>query len=133
MADRTVEIQKAIVGVLRAHAGTSALVSSRIYDRAPESATFPFLTLGVVAGIPFDGEALRGMRHIFDVHAWSRTVSAVECRRIVAQVFDALHWADLTLDGGTPVICRVTDRRDFADPVGVTTHGVVSIEIVTDG
>lgn len=133
MADRTVEIQKAFVAILKADAGVAALVGARVYDKVPEATAFPYLSLGVVSGVPFDAEGLRGMQHIFDVHVWSRTVGAVECRRICAAVNEALHWAALTLDGGASVFCRATSRRDMDDPDGVTTHGVVTFEILTDG
>lgn len=133
MADRTLEIQAAFVAALKAHAGVSALVGARVYDRIPEAAAVPNISIGSVSGDPFDAVGLRGQRNIFDVHAWSEKPGAVECRQIMAQINDALHWADLTLSAGTAVRCNVISKRDTADPDGVTHHGTVTFEIITDG
>jgi hypothetical protein len=139
VADRTLEIQAAIYAALVADAGVGALVGDKIYDAAYDPATAtgtpvpPYITIGAVSAIPMDGTLLRGMEHLFDVHVWSEKPGAVECRQIMAAVYGALHWADLTLSAGTAVFCRMTSRRDFADPDGVTTHGVVTFEIITDG
>lgn len=133
MADRTLEVQKALVAALKAAAGVSALVGARVYDRAPDGVTFPYLQVRHVATTPADAQGRRGSEALWTVDVWSRAPGAVECRRIMAAVHGALHWATPTLDAGSVVMCRENGRRDVADPDGVTTHGMLDFIIVTDG
>ncbi len=134
MADRTPEAHKALVAALKAHAGLSALVGARVYDRAPQDVAYPWVQIGEAVSSDFDGSAgLRGMDLVIRVHCWSRAVGMVECRRMLAEVRDALHRVDLTLDAGTLVLCRVSGMRDLRDPDDVTAHGIADITIITDG
>lgn len=133
MADRTLEVQKAIVARLKAHTGTDALVNDRVYDRPPQGVVFPYIAVDETIAIPFDAQALRGMTLVVTLHVWSRLPGAVECRAIMAAVNDALHWHALAIEAGTLVMCRATMRRTMGDPDGITTHGVMNFDITTDG
>lgn len=130
MADRTLAAQKALVARLKAQVSA---VSGRVYDRAPDGVVFPYIALGEVSAVPWDAQALRGWDALWQVDVWSRRPGRVEARDIMAAVGSALHWHALALDGGALVMCRMQDMRDIADPDGVTTHGIVTVRIVTDG
>jgi hypothetical protein len=133
VADRTIEAQKAVVAALKAAAPVTALVSTRIHDRAPDGVRFPHVEIGTVASIPFDGQALRGMDALMQIDVWSRRTGAVQCRQIMAAIKNALHFQPLTLDAGALVMMRVSALRDMRDPDGVTVHGVIDLQILTDG
>jgi hypothetical protein len=133
VADRTLEVQKALVLRLKSVSAVTSLVSTRVYDRAPEKAAFPYISIGDVAATPFDAQLLRGYEALWQIHAWSRKPGAVQCRQVLAAAHGALHWHSLNLDAGAAVICRVSGKRDLKDPDGVTTHGILDLTILTDG
>lgn len=133
MADRTLEAHKALVATLRADVGVGALCGDRIYDRPPQDVIFPYVQIGDFATSEFDGVNLLGMDASVQIHAWSRKIGRVECRRILAAIYGALHNADLSLSGGALVLCRWESARDLMDSDGVTAHGIATYRIITDG
>lgn len=133
MADRTLEIQAALVARLKAVAGVTDLIGTRVYDRAPQDVTFPYIAIGDVFDAPFDAVDLRGQETVVRLDVWSRAPGRVECRRILAAANAALHWHDLAISAGTLVLCRISGRRDMLDPDGETSHGVLDLSIITDG
>jgi hypothetical protein len=133
VADRVPEAQKAVVARLKAHTGTNAIIAGRVYDRPPQDVVFPYVSLGPVTAIPFDAQGLRGSDMLFTLHLWTRTPGAIGMRLLAAQVYAALHWHALTLDAGTAVMCRINGRREITDPDGITSHGMLDLQILTDG
>lgn len=133
MADRTPELQKAVVAALGANAGVAALVGDRIYDRVPQATLFPHISIGDVIGADFGAQGLQGTDAIMRIDVWSRAIGKIEARRIMAAVVAALHQTDLTLDAGTFVLGRWVGSRDMLDPDGQTTHGIVEFHFLTDG
>lgn len=132
MADRTLAVQAALVDALKADAGVAALVGTRVYDRAPQGAAHPLITVRHVSTVPFDGVGLRGREALWSVDVWSREPGSAETREILAAIHAALHWASLTLSAGSVVFCRENGMRDFRDPDGVTTRGVADFIILTE-
>ena len=133
MADRTLEIQKAVVAALLADNGVSALVGPRVYDRPPANVVLPYIRLESVVRAPFDAQDLRGSDLVLRINTYSRAIGRVECRRILAAMNDALHFSNLSLDAGQSVYARVSGSRDFEDADGVTTVGVIDLSVITDG
>lgn len=133
MADRVVEVQKAIVAALKADAGVSALVGARVYDRPPQSVVYPYVRIGQTFTAPFDAQELRGSEIIMPIHCWVDGPRPVDARRLAAAVEKALHWVDLTLDAGVAVFIRWSSTREQADPDDVRRQAIVDFEIITDG
>ena len=133
MADRAPEVQKAVVAALKANAGVSALVGSRVYDRPPQDVAYPYLRIGPVLVAPFDGDELRGSEIVMPIHCWVAGPRPVEARLIAKAVVSALHWSSLTLEAGTAVFIRWSSTREQADPDDVRRQAIVDFEILTDG
>lgn len=125
------EIQKMIRDMLVANTGVSALVDG-VYDRIPADpfgAKAAYVSFGPVDVLEDDAEGIVGGIHTIQVDCWSRSVGSVGCKRIVDAVKEALHDRPADLPSYGLVQMRVRMRRTFADPDGLTTHGVVSVEI----
>lgn len=133
MADRTAELQKAVVARLRADAALQALIGQRVYDRAPPGAFQDRVTLGPTIAQPVDAQGVDAWECVLTLDVWSRGVGAIGARKIMAAVHDALHLAELTLDAGVFVWARVIDQTTRSKDNGETTHGVVRVEFMTDG
>lgn len=131
MADRTLELQKAVIDALRADAAVGALVGDRIYDQAPQTQFEDHVSLGPSFGEPWDAQGMRGWRAVLTLDAWTRGVGRVACRRLMAAITAALHREPLILDAGTFVSGRLTDQRTVDEDMGQTVHGVMRFEFLT--
>ena len=69
---KTWALQQAVFARLGAFAALTALVGARIYDHAPQDATFPYVVIGDDTTIPFDTHSTVGGEHTITVHTWSR-------------------------------------------------------------
>ena len=122
---------------LRSHLGASSALAahlgspSRIYDRVPEDAVFPLLTIGESRIRPLDGHD-QAMEHDIRLNAWSRWGGRKELREIADAVHDALHDADFTVDGIDVISTRFVFADMFRQPESDTYQAVMRYRIVTD-
>jgi hypothetical protein len=93
------ELQKAIHASLVADAALSSLVGGRVFDRPPQDAAFPFVTLGDTDVEP-DGAGNNGAAiHHLALSVWSRARGRREAKEIMSALDVALQDASLTLTG----------------------------------
>ncbi|WOF73366.1 DUF3168 domain-containing protein [Parvibaculaceae bacterium PLY_AMNH_Bact1] len=91
------ELQKAIHAGLVADAGLSSLVGDRVFDRPPQDAAFPFVTLGDTDVEP-DGAGSEGAAiHRLALSVWSRTRGRRETKEIMSAIDGVLQDASLIL------------------------------------
>lgn len=131
MHDPSAALQKALVARLKSQV---PLCASRVFDRTPAKAVFPFLEIGAAQSVSDDAGCIDGAECTFTLHIWSRAVGAVECRRIADQVASALQdWTpDLETDGFVCVDLACTGIQTLADPDGLTSHGIITITAQTE-
>lgn len=106
---------------------------TEVFDRVPDGAARwgnkqAYISMGPVDAVDDDAECIIGGSHSAQVNVWSRKPGSVHCKQIVDAVKSALHEKDADLGDYGLVQMRVTLRRVFQDPDGLTTHGVVTIE-----
>ncbi|AWZ00054.1 hypothetical protein RHODOSMS8_00500 [Rhodobiaceae bacterium] len=93
------ELQKAIHASLVGNASLSSLVSGRVFDRPPQDAAFPFVTLGDTEvepdGAGSDGAAI----HRLALSVWSRARGRREVKEIMSAIDEALQDVSLALTG----------------------------------
>ena len=126
-------LQKAIYQRLAADADLVSLLGApRIYDDVPRHADFPYLTLGTIAAADWSSDASAGSEHELTVHVWSRGGGKKQAFAILEAARNALHEADLVLDGHHLVSlrCEFAEVRD--DPDRLTRHGVLRLRAVTE-
>lgn len=124
------DLQKLIYDTLKANTAVMVLVNG-VYDSVPSSpwgAKEGYISFGPVDVVEDDAECIIGGIHSVQIDCWSRKVGAVHCKQIVDAVKAALHEKDLQLLSDGLVQMRITMRRVFRDPDGLTYHGVVTVE-----
>lgn len=127
----SVDIQDAILAVLLADATVTAIVGNRIYDEAPEGVAYPHITLGPTDAIPSDADCIDSETEVVQIDIWHRDQGRKwPCKDTANAVRVALH--DVALDMDEALQCRVILRRVFKDPDGITAHGIVQVEIITE-
>ena len=137
MSDPGLAIQAAIITTLKATAGESSLVSTRVYDYPPASqpgavATFPYITIGEAQSITERADCLDGTEHFVDLHAWSRGPGFVEVKRVAGAMRAALHEAEIEVAGYRLIDLAVQDVRYLRDPDGLTAHAVMQLRVLVD-
>jgi hypothetical protein len=127
--DPSLPLQAAIVSALKA-SGSAA--GTRVYDKAPTGATFPYISLGNVQVISEKAECLQGAEVYVTIDAWSRAVGKVEVKGIGADIIAALDDADLSSADVTVNSCLFDDCQYLDDPDGLTSHFTATFHILTD-
>lgn len=128
------ELQKLIYDTLKADASVMALASD-VYDSVPEQpwgARKGYISFGPSDVVDDDADCISSGDHTFQIDCWSRQVGSVHAKRMVDAVKDALHGRPLKLSENALVEMRVTMRRVFRDPDGLTTHGVVMVSAMIE-
>lgn len=133
MEDQSVELQDVIIAALKADASVAAIVGDRVYDRAPEGVTFPYISLGATNSIPEDADCIDAESETVQIDIWHRDQGRKwKCKATVNAVRAALHEADLDLDTNALALMRVTLTRVQIDPDNITAHGIVQVEAIVE-
>lgn len=124
------DLQKLIYDTLKANTAVMALVTN-VYDSVPASpwgTKEAYISFGPTDVVEDDAECITAGTHSVQIDCWSRKVGSVHCKKSVDAVKAALHNRDLSMNSYGLVQMRVTMRRVFADPDGLTKHGVVMVD-----
>jgi len=130
--DPDLELQGAIIARLKADAGVTALVGTRVYDRIPKEAPFPYVSYGPTDMLSDDAECINGFNIAVQIDVWSRAVGTPEAKRIGNAVRRALHDSELVLPTNTFVLLRHRQSRTLTDPDGLTSHRFVAFESIVE-
>lgn len=122
------EVQGAIVAALK---GGPAIAGGNIYDRVPDGATFPMVTIGQEQVLDAGNTCSEGWEVFSDIHVWSRAPGRVEAKRLIAAIVPRLN-AIAAIDGHTMLSVNVEGTRILDDPDGLTTHGVITVKLIID-
>jgi hypothetical protein len=126
-------LRAAVHDALNADASlTSLLGGPKVYDQVPQSAAFPYVTLGETRIADFSTGTEPGEEHQLMLHGWSRQGGHNEAHLIAGALLQALDDAPLTLTDHRLVNFRfaVADVRREAD--GRTYHALVRFRAVTE-
>lgn len=124
----SVSFQDLVLAKLLASAEVAAIVGDRIVDGNDDDLGFPNITFGPSDFTPDDVDCIRGREETLQIDCWTRDGGKKwPCRKLVDAVKGVLHDAEGELGAGALVLMRVDLVRVFADPDGITTHGVVQV------
>lgn len=132
MSDPSLELQIAIVGVLKGDSGLAGLVDDRIFDRVHPSAAVPYISLGPDQVLSDDADCVEGFEIFPQIDIWSRAVGKSEVKAIAGVVRGALHDVDLTLTDFRLVEIRHQNTRYLTDPDGLTSHAAMTFRALVD-
>lgn len=112
---------------------TGALTSTySIYNMAPRSATFPYVTLGSPIGVKSESYSSRDYEYednVVSVHVWSAYNGDKECAEMMDNIVQTVLGTALTITGyETPIDARLDMSEifvDTSDPERPVRHGVI--------
>jgi hypothetical protein len=121
-------VQTAIRSVLV----TASITGGRIVDAPitkPQASDFPYVEIGDSQALDDTLSTREGSDEYLTLHVWSRYRGQKEAKDIMAAIKVALDGAILTATGRTSAHAWVREGRIFADPDGLTQHGIVTVRI----
>lgn len=125
-------IQDVILSTLRADAALLALVSG-VYDSVPQKGTeYPYVTIGEDNHNEWDTDTTLGSDCTITIHTWSRHRGRGETKQIQGTIYDALHRAELTVDGYRIHTIDLQNSQSFTDADGLTRHGVQTFRVLIE-
>lgn len=109
---------------------TLNICDGRIYDRVPENADFPYVTIGDEDVLDDGNDCLVEWDVAATIHIWSRPSSGSkrEVKQIMGKVQRGLCDPTLPVTGYAISLALLQQARAFRDPDGLTEHGVLTIQ-----
>jgi hypothetical protein len=104
---------------------STALAPVAVYDDAPTTATFPYVTLGEQTSTGSGDKTSDAEELTVTLHAWSRKAGRKEVKDLLERIHSALHAQELTVAGFDPVTLRHEFSNDFLEAETSTKHGVI--------
>lgn len=123
------ELQRYLYSKLQTVPEITALADRRVYDRVPEKPIFPYISFGASDVVDDGAECVEAETHTIQLDVWSRSVGKVECKNIVDGIKKVLNNDTPELSDNAVVEITVPFTKIVADPDGLTTHGIISVEI----
>jgi len=132
MSDAIWALQRALYQTLSADAALKALIGdpARIYDDPPEGAALPYIVIGATKASDWQGVP-GGVEHELQFLVFSKYAGRKEIKEIIAALYDALHEADVTVDGHRLVNIRFVFGDMFRRQNPDIYQGVARFRAVT--
>lgn len=108
----------------------SALCGGRVYDDAPDGATFPYITLGEFTENRLDTFGRKGKNITATLHIWSQYHGTKEATDTLALMDAALDQVALTVTGWNLIDISREFAETFKDPDGETRHLVARYRVM---
>lgn len=118
------EIQKAVFTRL------NNVLSIPVYDNVPDNAQAPYVVVGDDTLVEFDSDGASGFEATVTIHSWSVYRGRTEVKNIMGLIYDALHRAELNVQGYNLLGCDCEFSETFLESDGVTRHGVQRFRIL---
>ncbi|WP_294644779.1 DUF3168 domain-containing protein [Aureimonas phyllosphaerae] len=133
MAHPSAELQTTIVSTLTQDPALLArLGGPKVFDRVPERAAFPYLTLGRTAVVDWSTGTEDGAEHILTLHVWAKGGSKQETYEIMDVVSNKLHDQALPLAGHRLVNLQLQFAEARQEPDSPAYHGILRFRAVTE-
>lgn len=126
MSDPSLALQGALFKALRA-AGVAA---GQVFDKVPDDAEFPYVTIGDDQVIGDDDECQDASRVTSRIHGWSRAPGFPEVKAIAGSIRTAVMAASLAIDGFEIIATEFVQTQFLRDPDGLTSHSVTEFSFL---
>lgn len=131
MSDPALALQAAVRNTLVGSAAVTALVGTRVYDRVPPAAVFPYVVIADDQ-ILDDGNTCGDASEAFvDIHIWARDVAThpIKGAAFAKEIGEAVRSAlatEIVVSGQTTSVGNFEVARNITDPDGITAHRILT-------
>lgn len=123
--------QTIVYQALTLDAGVMALVQG-VFDHVPQGQAFPYITIGEDIHSEWDTNSTLGSDCSITIHTWSRARGRAEIKAIQAEIYEALHRAEMTYPGYRIVSINWEGSQSFMDADALTRHGVQTFRVLIE-
>ena len=116
------ELQKSLYETLTGDSALMNLVGG-IYDRVPDDADFPYVTLGEMRGRDWSCKTFSGMQYDIQIHVWSREGGRKECAQSMERIHALLHEQSPAVEGQECIVLRFVSSDIQLENDGWNYHG----------
>lgn len=128
MADAIAAVQRAVVAKL------SSTLSVSVYDFVPPDAGDKYVSMGSHTVADSSSKDMDGQELTIEVHQWDSTHRGrMGVLNLQSAIYNALHNADLTIEGFGLTFIWFEFSTSFLDEDGLTMHGVMRFRVRTLG
>lgn len=91
-------------------------LAGRVYDKVPEPAPYPFVTIGNILELADDTHDAQGLSSSVTIHVWSMAPGSSEIYDMFSAVDAALDRVPLTVAGFSQVYIKHAQHQTIPDP-----------------
>lgn len=133
MAHASIALQTTIFKTLTTDPALLTMLGGpKVFDRIPERAAFPYLTLGRTTVVDWSTGTEDGDEHLLTLHVWAKGGGKAETYQIMDQVTNKLHDAHLPIDGYRLVNLQLQFAEARLEPESTAYHGILRFRAVTE-
>lgn len=103
------------------------IADGRVYDRVPEGAAMPYVSIGPSDEVSDDAECIDGAEISQQLDVWSDRPGFPEAKTIAGEIRAALHQRELVIDGFPPSEIVVRTIRYLRGGDGLTSHAAIDL------
>lgn len=113
----------------------NTFISVPVYDQAPQSVAFPYVTIGEASAVSHDTDSEIVQFVNYTLHVWTRPQSGAgsfgkkEAQLIIGEIFDILHQLKFSEAGYSFTENVRTGTECFVDSDGKTFHGTITFKL----
>lgn len=126
-----IALQKAVFLRLSGDSALAALVGG-VYDRVPQDANFPYVSIDPLKGTDWSTKTTRGMEFEVQVNVWSREGGKKQAATIMEQIFALLHDASFSVENNTLVLSRLAHSTVNVEKDGWTYAGIMQFRMLLE-
>lgn len=128
-SDFLTRTQKSVYDTLLADSTFATAVGSRLYDYAPETTAFPYVTFESEFS-DFSTHTFDGVQGTIQINVWSQKPGRKETHDILGYVYNALHNVEISVTNYKTVLLMFENTDTIKDVDGKTHHGIMRFRLV---
>lgn len=126
-------LQKRVYEALTSDTSVTGLLGgANIYDAVPQTANYPYLTLGQSVDRDWSAGSDDGAEQILTLHVWSPAGGKQQTHDIIEAIRTVLRNGPVAVNDDQLVSLRHEFSEARQDPDGETYHGIVRFRAVTE-
>jgi hypothetical protein len=129
------ELQRALYEALTDDAYLMTLIAG-VYDFVPEKDPFGsvqgYVSFGPLDVVNDNSECIEAGLYTWQLDVWSRQRNSMHCRDVVDQIRRILDGSNFDLPDNAAAGTTIEAWRFMRDPDGLTTHGIVSVQLTIE-
>ena len=101
-----------------------------VFDDVPEQTVYPYVVIGQETVTNIGTKNVDANEYTMTIHVWSQYRGLQDVKKIMQQVYTALHNVDIVVSGASMVNLRHEFENTILEADGITRHGIMRFRAV---